>query len=89
MKKSFALLTAAAFGLTLGTASADEATNTAPRLQQPGPATMVVAISKEQEKESERREKRREKREKKREKKEKIKEKERRLKIKEKEVDRK
>ena len=84
MKKTFALMTAAAFGLTLGTAFADDAT-VSPLRQQPAP--MVIATSKEEVKQMEKKEKKREKKEKKREKKEKKREKEQKLKIKEKKLE--
>ena len=88
MRKTLALLIAITFGSSLGTVSAIKVTS-APVLQPQGPAPLIVAVSKEQEKEREKHEKRREHKEKKREKKEKLKEKEQRLKIKEKEVDKK
>jgi 6-phosphofructokinase len=84
MKKALALMTAAAFGFTLGTAFADEAT-VSPLQQQP--SAMVVATSKEEVKQMETKEKKREKKEKRREKKEKKREKEQKLKIKEKKLE--
>ncbi len=85
MKKAFALLTAAAFGLAFVTAIAEEAALA--QAQQQAPSLTVLASSKEEIKQMKKQEKVREKKERKRAKKEKIHQKQQRLKIKEKQLD--